>query len=268
MKFATSLRVLLGFEHAERSPSVSRINDRDRQLNMLFSDADLRKPRHEEIMHWLDAWARDPDNVRPFMTHVSMSRCDVEEAEIDPTSLQALPENQRSWPQEQLRRDRPRKETDCREAWPDEPEREIAFEALAWEEPMHDDGRVVGFCDLRARYLVGDVLYRITKHSYHLEQAPDSYGPRWRLEALGERRVWYQRNNYLHLFFEVKTEIPSVGELMRQIQLYRSCGTYRRTEGYRDTHGRTLFLVVAPPSNEAATVCRGNGIPFVEWRPE
>ena len=54
-------------------------------------------------------------------------------------------------------------------------------------------------------------------------------------------------------FFEVKTEIPSLGELMRQLQLYRQ-------------YLRGNWFVVSPDTRFRDTLIE-QGVGFIEYRP-
>ncbi len=75
--------------------------------------------------------------------------------------------------------------------------------------------------------------------------------------------TWSEGFGTLRLFFEVKTEIPSVGELMRLLQMYRNSMTFRFRSEERVV---SRLIVVAPPNNEAASVCQDHGIAFLEYR--
>jgi hypothetical protein len=45
---------------------MSKINPRNYQLGLAFNEPDLKKPKHDQIMHWLSEWVQDPENIRPF----------------------------------------------------------------------------------------------------------------------------------------------------------------------------------------------------------
>ena len=112
---------------------MGKINDKNFQLRLAFQDTDLRKPKHDEIMHWLDNWVNDFKNVEPFFE-------DRRERGIG--NYSALDEESRL-----LVNESPRKESIIqqfnlefkeshsvrREPWSDEPPRKIDYLARRWE---------------------------------------------------------------------------------------------------------------------------------------
>ena len=117
-----------------------------------------------------------------------------------------------------------------------------------------------------AEYEFDYSMERVTVRTYRAvrDEAADRSFRRTRFEHTGEETVrWSPNRIWLRVCFEVKTEIRSIGELMRQLQLYRSALPPRG--GYEVPE--TWLCVVAPPHPEAAAVCRDQGFPFLEYRP-
>jgi hypothetical protein len=65
---------------------AARLNTRNYQLNLAFNDADLRKPKHDEIMHWLAAWVRRPENARQFVGRQHKHRRTIKQHALDDAS--------------------------------------------------------------------------------------------------------------------------------------------------------------------------------------
>lgn len=79
---------------------------------------------------------------------------------------------------------------------------------------------------------------------------PDSYERARKFEDWSDPR-WYVDVAGWQFGFEIKTSIPSYGELMRQVNLYRK-------------YFRGIVAVVAPPTRFAAAI-REQGVPVVEY---
>ena len=246
-----------------RGAVVSRINTRNYQLGLAFNDGDMRKPKHDEIMHWLSAWVKNVDNVRSFIGSKKVPRQILTDHRLSPEAreaINAVPEGERRSIWLSFQNQFPDGEIDTSQEWPDEPPSTIKFIKYQWELPLRNArGGEVGFCDLCADYEVTSLLEKIDVLLYSATPRPTSRYPSFKFEQCGSRQEWRQQSGQMRLFFEVKTEIPSVGELMRQLQLYRGTETAR---GFW-----THFAVVAPPNNEAASVCADHGISFVQYRP-
>lgn len=91
----------------------------------------------------------------------------------------------------------------------------------------------------------------------------DPFAENGRLRSTGAIEEVYRSGpgNY-EIYFEVKSEIKSIGELIRQLQLYRSSSTFH------ESLPRARLVVVAPPHNGAASVCHENGFDLLEYRPD
>ena len=142
-----------------------------------FVDSDLKTPRHDEIMIWLQA------NAEPITDSIW----------------------KRGWHS------------------PIDTYESIYHASIEWEYPITNGQKfTIGFIDMRVECTA----------------------------CLAPGR-WVQRE----FFFEVKSSIPSIGELMRQINLYR----LHKPQGY--------FIVVSPDES-AKEVLRSQHIHFVKYDPE
>ena len=246
------------------------INNRNLQLKLAFQDEDMRKPTHDKIMRWLDVWIKDTKNVTPFLKR-SVSRSEINSLEFDEHSLANL---ERSKMKDSiLRQLKPILENAAKgreAAWEDEPPRTIKFVSREWEPMLHTDSsysgsRMLGFCDLRAVYEITTSIYRKVVTFKRLPTIePDanlstSGFKKWVIEdsPTATRHSYETGTSNCSLHFEVKSEIRSIGELMRQLSLYSSSQELK--------YGERL-IVVAPPNNEAAEVVRSHGYGFVEYR--
>lgn len=249
------------------------VNNRNYQLKLAFQDDDLRKPKHDEMMHWLDRWLRNIENVRPFLS--PRPRRYVETTTVlDRESLSLVNSSKdRDSIISQLKRDSQAERQWVSQPWDDEPPMAISYKGRSWEPMLNAEAgsynRLLGFCDLMVRYEVSAELARkvcLTKKI--LSVHPDKnlskpYFPKWVFEDVGSQCSYEDGTGARDLYFEVKTEIKSIGELMRQVQLYRSSVELKRA---RDYNGIAL-IVVAPPHDEAAKVLRSHSVGFIEYRP-
>jgi hypothetical protein len=248
--------------------TMSQINPRNYQLGLAFNDADLRKPDHDKIMLWLNDWVKEPANLRHFLPS-SYSRSIAYRNRFD-GEAEALLLTLGHHQQQLLRRDIgevPRERaTDYGGAWPDEPPFKTELVRSSWERMLKSDrGSLVGFCDLHCVY---EVWHNLTKAiiQYYKICPTDEPGPlcrEWKIEKSGAIEEVYRSGpgNY-EIYFEVKSEIKSIGELIRQLQLYRSSSTFH------ESLPRARLVVVAPPHNGAASVCHENGFDLLEYRPD
>jgi hypothetical protein len=185
-------------------------------------------------------------------------------------SIQHVDADEIRYIEETLKKDFPESDRAAFAPWPDEPQKILKLRNKQWEYPLKTErGAIVAFCDMYCRYAIGFILTKTNITNFLIEQT-----------QISDRKIshdfifsktqpetqhvgWEQRFADLHVFFEVKTEIPSIGELMRQLQTYRAMPALQPYD-----NNRPLLIVVAPPHNEAASVCREHGIPFVEYRPD
>lgn len=76
---------------------------------------------------------------------------------------------------------------------------------------------------------------------------------RWDLRSLGiaDEKEWYQQAITRNLLVEAKTTLPSIGELMRQINLYRLV--------YQD-------VVVIAPDDRYRSILADQGVHFIQYQ--
>lgn len=252
---------------------MGRLKEQKSQLSFFLAEEDLRRPKHDEIMCWLDNWVRDVKNVSPFLGGWRYRQESVE-AVLMPESASAIEETSVSlWVIKEMER---RSSTKNRStAWPDEPSPDMRFLNLQWERPLSDGpsgyNRTIGYADLSAQYEIGWGLVGVERIYYQIDSQSSASSSRNIPEPKELRRAFAfeAHSGNLELFFEVKTEIRSIGELMRQLQTYRSaprvtnaclrCGTGRE-------FGPGL-IVVAPPNVEAERIVRSHGFGWVDYSP-
>src|SRR6266851_9539655 len=145
--------------------TMSKINNRNYQLNLAYADGDLRKPKHDEIMHWLDAWVHESDNLFKLIDSRFNRRSAITRGVLDDDSenaYRAKGAHERSQLQIYLDADSKPSKAEVDTAWPDEPRRVARYLDSQWEWPLKGDrGMPVGFCDLYAAYEVGDTLRKV-----------------------------------------------------------------------------------------------------------
>lgn len=167
-----------------------------------FQDDDLKTPKHDEMMLWLDACL-----------------VDVVGAILTPWDDGRERAREKGCPAEILS------------------ERPVPMlEGRTWEYPIADQKYggskyIIGFVDMRARYAAP-----------HLSQ--------WTSD-----NEWHWSNPSDYLYFEVKTTIPSLGELIRQIRMYQE---------YIATRERGRFYVVSPDARFKEPL-HSQGIGFVHY---
>ncbi len=257
---------------------MGKINDRNFQLKLAFQDDDLRKPAHDEIMLWLVEWAKHPENVRKFITFPS-NRLNYERIELDAgckvdveqtRESQSVrrkidAENERLHPKNQ---DAP---------WADEPPMSFDYQKGVWEPQLNvsdhnSNQRMIGYLDYKVSYKIGYSAKRTICHAkkpmfQEVEEPnpPRMYKPERKFDLVDtvSRVEFTQDEDWRTLYFEVKTEIKSIGELMRQLSLYKTSEEVKRAAS-RNVIG---IVVVAPFHEEAVNVIRSQGYGYLEHRP-
>jgi hypothetical protein len=182
-----------------------------------FLDGDLRTPVHDAIMVWLDGEAERL--ARTFAS--KMSQCSEEyiaklRATANQMVTQDFSESAKDWPGLGA---------------PPVP-KFLGVRKKTWESPIVTPSKfTVGFVDM-------EVIVEYEVLDYSWSNQPREL-PSWKL--------WRQSATIL---FEVKSSIPSVGEVIRQIRLYQE---------YKDG-----IYVVVSPDTRFASILRGQGIHFIE----
>ena len=167
-----------------------------------FSDPELKTARHDEIMIWLD------ENLEGCMDHLVE---DIDQEKVD--HAEKVREAARKfWPQKDLG---PLPAAD-----------KVRVIGKVWEFPVSDRQYVIGFVDMYAEvgipcsWCVRDLWN--DKGVWRFDGNVGKSDPKWSIRYRNQK-----------VYFEVKPSIPSLGELMRQVNMYR-----KYQEG--------LFYVVSP----------------------
>lgn len=234
---------------------MSQRNQRQQTLSQQlgFQDSDLTTPEHDEIMLWLDETLRTEEALweltggRKYWNEEWVRRWqDEARAAVArkrgtlTTKLAEAQEQAARWPHldnidkltEELRG---YTEWECPEP-PAFPTPELL--TATWETPVGDQRWTAGFVDLHAEvslYAGAGLCCYMYRSSNELEEPP-----RWDVHR--KTRVFN---------FEVKTTIPSLGELIRQVRFYQ-------------TKGSSNFVVVSPDDRWIEPLTR-QGIAFLTY---
>jgi hypothetical protein len=186
-----------------------------------FCDTDLKVPKHDEIMVWLDRYSEFI--IRDIMTAAVILKPNMRIVEDDVSRG--------------LNRSCFSKAKESYMGIGDPPEGEIIGTENIWESPvMGQNGFMVGFIDMESNVKYWKPGVNWDEGGYGREPVL----PYWEL---------YRKN--LSMFFEVKTSIPSIGELIRQIRMYQE---------YADG----IFVVVSP-DDKGMPIITSQGIWFVKY---
>lgn len=227
-----------------------------------FMDEDLKKPKHDEVMLWLDScveekladwlgipneWTEDEiaelrrNSEAERQSKIRQAAQELEESKAWLAQLQAYPVKETAFAEaieqgERILREREERNTqlekglervsrDIQESSvPSKPS--IRIYSKQWEKPIKSKEYIIGFVDMM-------VIYEQPLLSMSIELTDQGWIERWNVTFI---RYSHDEENRVH--FEVKTEIPSLGELIRQINMYRSYGANR-------------FFVVSPDDSHA-----------------
>lgn len=216
-----------------------------------FLDDDLKKPKHDEIMLWLNncvdeklqewldvpkEWTDDEiakhrqeatgkrkekiDNLREQLEHLKSFSSLFDKSEEEVTQKE-----------QELKRALEPVPHACVPGKPP-----IKIELKLWEHPIKNQNYIVGFADMM-------VVYKKPYLSLSIEFSAQGWIEKWIVTEYAEREDG--------VFFEVKTEIPSLGELIRQINMYR-------------TNGARRFFVVSP-DDSYARLLKEQGIGMIRF---
>jgi hypothetical protein len=249
------------------------------QERMGFVDQDLKTPGHDAIMLWLD------DYVKPCL----QDWLGVHEWPLQERALQqSRAEDYQAYTQDThvaLQRareavERYQGEASYERTWRESAQRTVAQATTAlaaptvelalpafprlsvqrtrWEHPIvTGHSYTVGFVDMMVTYRHPVLSY----NEYHRSSSWSPWDPAWRVQ-------WRE----CQVFFEVKTAIPSLGELLRQLTLYQTHGVYREiyvTDRNESCHGdmRVPEIFVVCPDARFAEKIREQGFGFVQSPP-
>lgn len=237
------------------------------QMKMAFMDEDLKRPKHDDIMFWLTEQVKQPANVRGLIPALPYQRLALYDHRLEAEAEEAVKAKDKPWTSFQSG-DRETKEYLRKEPWPNEPEPLLKFGEVTWEVPLKENNRTVAFADLLAEYEYCGSLNRWHTTFYNARYIAGSspYSGRWEYEESRKAPSYTQTPAKLSIYFEVKTAISSVGELMRQLNFYATTEQFKGSS-YRDEQA-PLLVVVAPAHAEAESVCRAHGYGFMRYEPD
>ena len=248
------------------------------QERMGFTDPDLKTPGHDAIMLWLDDavkvsfhdwmdvhdWTADEHallqkRASAWQRYAKRTTDVIEKAQGE---MQQYAGHGDGWQKDYF--DRAQASKDTAEAaltsgpppmtLPDFPT--LTPSLTKWEHPIiTGNSYTVGFIDLMVTYQHPSLTY----DEYYNSSEWRAWDYAWEIRQC-ERRV----------FFEVKTAIPSLGELMRQLTLYQSHSQYQETitvEGRYGAHAGdrcTPRIFVVCPDARFADKIREQGFGFIQ----
>ncbi|MBE9570352.1 MAG: hypothetical protein IMF11_06990 [Proteobacteria bacterium] len=252
-----------------------------------FADGDLKTPKHDEIMLWLDKkvdeclplwlgigpkWTnRDVADVTKRIEQLQSARLAELNSELEQVSkgesLGPLPsrlaigrelspgeiqEWKDSRKQERTRELKLKVESVSKwKSYPPLPERpEITGISKKWEKPITTGGSTYYSDRASNKYVVGFVDLAVSCKIPHIDlenawesRVPDDWQPTWTIYSHEKTTI----------YFEVKTEIKSLGELIRQINMYRE-------------YASGQFFVVSP-DDQYAEILREQRIGLIKYSP-
>lgn len=252
-----------------------------------FLDNDLKTPKHDEIMLWLDknavsiveelywkpAWPSGTIETWKARTDIAIADAINRYRETyDKATESARQDEERFTADPTLSYHKDYMERHKREAarhlslwenlenWPglgQPPSKpEMPIEEFGWESPVMSDERgkyIIGFIDLKVNY--HDWSLRVDSIQEHEGYYPSGKPvSKWRLS--GEvHPEWKISEGHNHIVcFEVKTTIPSLGELIRQVNMYKAYQTGR-------------FIVISP-DDKFVEPLKSQGIDFYKYDPQ
>lgn len=200
------------------------------QSRLAFDDVDLKTPKHDEMMLWLDKQCREQLDkfVMPFVPSPEKLQQTIYWQEV--ASSRELDDAVKA----------------AAGALPDTTTPQLR--SITWELPMMNGTFIAGFIDLGVTVDVCTGFHITAKRRY-------SGMP---FEIAGSWQHAFRRHQVL---YEVKTAVPSIGELLRQLQFYRKCRSYHEDERIPDRR----FVVVAPKNEQVQDVLRTQGVGFLEY---
>ena len=247
---------------------MGKINEKNLQFRLAFNDEDLRKPAHDDIMKWLDVWVKEPENVRRFFKDFR-SRTRNEFHSLDEESKQFVESSaDKNSINQQFNARYTSKYSEVKKHDLPEPALTIKYKGRQWEgmlyarDESYSRKQFLGFCDMVATYNVTSETSHDTNHIMKVELDKETtYYKSWKFTEVETQVGLAERVEPKRIFFEVKTEIRSIGELLRQLQFYRSSAEV--SHAYQ--HSGIALVVVAPPNSEARQIVESHGFGFVDF---
>ena len=229
-----------------------------------FLDADLKTPKHDELMLWLDQEMKSIV-MRNFWHVVGWAEEDIKRlrnrgAEAVTSALGNAQNKKANLIERQSRyvdnhkmalrlseeAEYAQNEIDFYLSWnlgtkPDPPDGPMRDISVVWEKPIRDRNYIVGFIDLAVKVCMPGLDMRgVDMHNrlYDIEQLPY-----WDISIC---------NTEERFFFEVKSKIPSLGEVIRQVRMYQEY-----------VNGGSFFIVCPDLAFKDALIAQGIG--FVHY---
>lgn len=216
-----------------QKPDTERLAER-----LAFNDPDRTTPVHDDICLWLDAWLREAPNLIELaqggdggwsawqinQSIAGVKACAAAGRKAVESERDRMAAINLAIPSDRHLRDLERAERRYREfmalTLPQWPERPLPDSSITWEEAIGDARWTSGFIDLTAR--VSSATSLTTGHEGgDAEASRYDYSPcelRWGNPEL----EWSVKTTEQVYAFEVKSTIPSLGELIRQVRYYES----------------------------------------------
>lgn len=256
---------------------MGTIKEQNFQLKLALQDEDLKKPLHDDILFWVEEWAKIVVNMRPYLK-LAVQRREHETVELDQESTKLIEKASERHSIEVTMKLENEKllSRDVSTAWEGEPPSKLAYENGVWEPRLNIrdqnfNKRMVGFLDYVVEYRFTSHLHRTTKLIKRVvfdePEKPvndQNYRPsrKWHLEEIESRVEFTEETDIQKIYFEIKSEIRSVGDLMRQLTFYRSSDEIKEAQ----FKNGIAIIVVAPENEKATRVIREQGYEFVEYR--
>lgn len=257
---------------------MGKIKEQSFQLKLALLDEDLKTPTHDEILFWVEEWAKNVENIRPFLS-ISPQRAEHTVVELDQSSLDAIKETSEKYSIETTIKSENDKSPykSVKTPWECEPPLQLTYKLGKWEPQLNvsdqnGHSRMVGFLDYAARY---EFTYRLTRTTRVIKRVVfdedlkpvmgTNYRPprKWHLEGVEQRVEFSEEIDYRRIYFEIKSAIKSVGDLMRQLTYYRNSDEIKAVQ---ERNGIGI-IVVAPENEQATRVIREQGYAFVPYSP-
>jgi hypothetical protein len=258
--------------------AMGKIKEQNFQLKLALQDEDLKTPTHDEILFWVEEWARNVENIRPFLK-IAPQRREYTVVELDQTSLDSIKGASEIHSIEISIKSENEKLhfKPAKAPWEGEPPCQLVYKFGKWEPQLNvvdqnGNSRMVGFLDYAARYEFTCQVNRTTRVIKRVVFDEDlkpvmgtSYRPprKWHLEEVETRVEFSVEMDYRRIYFEIKSAIKSVGDLMRQLTYYRNSHEIKVVE---ERNGIGI-IVVAPENDKATRVIREQGYAFVAYTP-
>jgi len=245
------------------------------QQRLGFMDDDLKKPKHDEVMKWLNDCVDEKllewlgiskewtdDEIAKLKHWASAKRegkiqqlkNDLEREkspDYDPyTSYANLTSDEKEKRDEKYKRDKAERiaslENQIEQASglikspPIPPKPPVRITTKQWERPIKSKDYIIGFIDMA-------VFFELPVLDISIELAENGWNVKWEIRY-SEYDGYGEKNR---VYFEVKTEIPSLGELIRQVNMYKSYGA------------RKIFVIA--PDDTHANLLQEQGIGLIKF---